>query len=85
MLSNAEEYNVLKAAQIIKDEGIGYPILLGNKEAVNEILKEYDIQLDIPIIDPKAKENEEQVNRLAEILWKKRQRKGLTLYNAKEY
>lgn len=83
VLSNAEEYNVLKAAQIIKDEGIGYPILLGNKEAVNEILKEYDIQLDIPIIDPKAKENEEQVNRLAEILWKKRQRKGLTLYNAK--
>lgn len=83
VLSNAEEYNVLKAAQIIKDEGIGHPILLGNKEAVNEILKEYDIQLDIPIIDPKAKENEEQVNRLAEILWKKRQRKGLTLYNAK--
>jgi len=83
VLSNAEEYNVLKAAQIIKDEGIGYPILLGNKEAVNEILKEYDIQLDIPIIDPKAKENEEQVNRLAEMLWKKRQRKGLTLYNAK--
>lgn len=83
VLSNAEEYNVLKAAQIIKDEGIGHPILLGNKEAVNEILKEYDIQIDIPIIDPKAKENEEQVNRLAEILWKKRQRKGLTLYNAK--
>lgn len=83
VLSNAEEYNVLKAAQIIKDEGIGHPILLGNKEAVNEILKEYDIQLDIPIIDPKAKENEEQVNRLAEMLWKKRQRKGLTLYNAK--
>lgn len=83
VLSNAEEYNVLKAAQIIKDEGIGYPILLGNKEAVKEILKEYDIQLDIPILDPKAKENEEQVNRLAEILWKKRQRKGMTLYNAK--
>jgi len=83
VLSNAEEYNVLKAAQIIKDEGIGCPILLGNKEAVNEVLKEYDIQLDIPIIDPKSKENEEQVNRLAEMLWKKRQRKGMTLYNAK--
>lgn len=82
VMSNAEEYNVLKAAQIIKDEGIAHPILLGNKEKVNEIMAEYDIQTDIPIIDPKSKEAEEQVNKLAKILWKKRQRKGMTLYNA---
>src|SRR5690606_16696346 len=52
---------------------------------VEEIKKEFDIQLDVPIIDPKSKETEEHVNRLAEILWKKRQRKGMTLYNAKRF
>src|SRR5690606_18769798 len=85
VFSNAAEYNVLKAAQIVHDEGIAKPILLGNKEKVEEIKKEFDIQLDVPIIDPKSKETEEHVNRLAEILWKKRQRKGMTLYNAKRF
>lgn len=85
VFSNAAEYNVLKAAQIVHDEGIANPILLGNKEKVEEIKKEFDIQLDVPIIDPKSKEAEEHVNRLAEILWKKRQRKGMTLYNAKRF
>ncbi|MBA5629282.1 NADP-dependent malic enzyme [Moheibacter lacus] len=85
VFSNAAEYNVLKAAQIVHDEGIAKPILLGNKEKVEEIKKEFDIELDVPIIDPKSKEAEEQVNRLAEMLWKKRQRKGMTLYNAKRF
>ncbi|MFV0305564.1 MAG: NADP-dependent malic enzyme [Moheibacter sp.] len=83
VFSNAAEYNVLKAAQIVHDEGIAHPILLGNKEKVEEIKKEYDIQLDVPIIDPKAKESEDQVNRLAQKLWEKRNRRGMTLYNAK--
>lgn len=85
VFSNAAEYNVLKAAQIVNDEGIAKPILLGNKEKVEAILREHDIQLDVPIIDPKAKETEEHVERLAELLWKKRQRKGMTLYNAKRF
>ena len=85
VFSNAAEYNVLKAAQIVKDEGIGRPILLGNKEKVKEVMREFDIQLDVPIIDPKSKEAEEHVNKLAEMLWKKRERKGMTLYNAKRF
>ncbi|MGB6084402.1 NADP-dependent malic enzyme [Moheibacter sp.] len=85
VFSNAAEYNVLKAAQIVHDEGIGKPILLGNKEKVEEIKREFDIHLDVPIIDPKSKESEEHVARLAELLWAKRQRKGMTLYNAKRF
>lgn len=85
VFSNAAEYNVLKAAQIVHDEGIAKPILLGNKAKVEEIKKQYDIVLDVPIIDPKSEEAEEHVNRLAEILWKKRQRKGMTLYSAKRF
>ncbi|MET3732292.1 NADP-dependent malic enzyme [Moheibacter stercoris] len=85
VFSNAAEYNVLKAAQIVKDEGIGHPILLGNKEKVQEILNEFDIQLDVPIIDPKSKESEKHVEKLANMLWEKRQRKGMTQYNAKRF
>lgn len=85
VFSNAAEYNVLKAAQIVHDEGIGRPILLGNKEKVMEQMKLYDIHLDVPIIDPKSRESEEHVERLAELLWKKRQRKGMTMYNAKRF
>lgn len=85
VFSNADEYNVLKAAQIVHDEGIGRPILLGNKEKVMEQMKLYDIHLDVPIIDPKSRESEEHVERLAELLWKKRQRKGMTMYNAKRF
>jgi len=85
VFSNAAEYNVLKAAQIVNDEGIAKPILLGNKEKVQAILKENDIHLDVPIIDPKAKESEEHVQKLADLLWEKRQRKGMTIYNAKRF
>ncbi len=85
VFSNAEEYNVLKAAQIVNDEGIAKPILLGDKAKVEELMKEFDIQLDVPIIDPKSKEAEEHVDKLAELLWKKRNRKGMTPYNAKRF
>ena len=85
VFSNAAEYNVLKAAQIVHDEGIAKPVLLGNKAKVEEIKKQYDIVLDVPIIDPKSEEAEAHVNRLAEILWKKRQRKGMTMYSAKRF
>ena len=83
VFSDADEYNVLKAAQIVKEEGIGKPILLGNKSRIHEIMEELDIQFDAQIIDPKSRDAEDHVNRLADKLWKKRQRKGMTLYNAK--
>lgn len=85
VISNAEEYNILKAAQIIEDEGIGKPILLGNQEKVKEVMAEFGIQLDAPIIDPNSKEAEGYINKYADSLWKKRQRKGMTLYNAKRF
>lgn len=85
VFSDANEYNVLKAAQIVNDEGIGKPILLGNVEEIEEMKKTYDIQIDVPIIDPKAKESTAKIEELAQILWKKRRRKGMTLYNAKKF
>jgi malate dehydrogenase (oxaloacetate-decarboxylating)(NADP+) len=58
-LGNAEEYNVLKAAQILYEEGIAYPSLLGNKKYIKEQMERYGINLDVPIIDPSDDDQKE--------------------------
>jgi hypothetical protein len=42
IFAEADHYKILKAAQVICNEGIGKPILLGNREKINEICEEYD-------------------------------------------
>ena len=81
VFSDADNIKTLKAAQIVKDEGIAIPILLGNEKKINELIEENKLELgDTPIIDPK---NEEQkVKEYAEILFHKRKRRGITLYEA---
>jgi len=65
-LGNAEEYNVLKAAQILYEEGIAHPILLGDKKYVKEQMERFGINIDVPIIDPSdddQKENRKKIQR----------------------
>lgn len=84
VFGEANTYKVLKAAQMVRDEGIAKPILLGNKEKINKLIAENHLDLhEIPIIDPYDNENESIRNDYAELLWKKRQRKGMTLYDCK--
>jgi malate dehydrogenase (oxaloacetate-decarboxylating)(NADP+) len=84
-LGNAEEYNVLKAAQILYEEGIAYPSLLGEKKYIKEQMERYGISLDVPIIDPSDDDQEENRKKYRETLWKLRQRKGMNEYKAKRY
>lgn len=84
-LSNAEEYNVLKAAQILLEEGIAHPILLGEKQYIKEQMKKFGIELDVPIVDPADDDQEENRKRYRESLWQLRQRKGMNEYKAKRY
>ncbi|KFF11495.1 NADP-dependent malic enzyme [Chryseobacterium soli] len=84
-LGNAEEYNVLKAAQILYEEGIAFPSLLGDKKYIKEQMERYGINLDIPIIDPSDDDQKENRKRYRETLWKLRQRKGMNEYKAKRY
>ncbi len=84
-LGNAEEYNVLKAAQILYEEGIAYPSLLGDKKYIKEQMERYGINLDIPIIDPSDDDQKENRKKYRETLWKLRQRKGMNEYKAKRY
>ena len=84
-LGNAEEYNVLKAAQILYEEGIAYPSLLGDKKYVKEQMERFGINIDVPIIDPSDDDQKENRKKYRETLWKLRQRKGMNEYKAKRY
>lgn len=84
-LGNGEEYNILKAAQILQEEGIAYPSLLGSKRLIQEKMEEFGITLDIPIIDPNDDANKEARKKYRKTLWDKRNRKGINEYKSKRY
>src|SRR5690606_11464647 len=84
-LGNAEEYNVLKAAQILYEEGIAQPILLGDKKYIQEQMQKFGIELNVPIEDPASDEQEEKRKIYRDDLWKLRQRKGMNEYKAKKF
>lgn len=86
VFAEADQLNVLKAAQIAYDEGIAIPVLLGNKEEIRKLMEEIQFEADdIPIIDPKSDEEQDRRNRFAEIYWRKRRRKGITLLEAQKW
>lgn len=83
VFAEADTYKVLKAAQIVKDEGIAIPILLGNIARINQLIQENHLDLaDATIIDPKAADQEDIRNKYGDLLYAKRQRKGLTQYES---
>ncbi|MDO6736711.1 NADP-dependent malic enzyme [Wenyingzhuangia sp. 2_MG-2023] len=81
----AEHLNVLKAAQIVSDEGIAKPILLGNVELITALKQDIGFDTEIEIIDPKSEEYAEKVNAYAKKYWEKRQRKGIRLLDAQKH
>jgi malate dehydrogenase (oxaloacetate-decarboxylating)(NADP+) len=71
-----EEPKIIRAARMISDEGIGFPILLGQRDTITRIAEEGHISLrDIVIEDPAKSEKRDKY---ADYLWKRRQRKGLS-------
>jgi malate dehydrogenase (oxaloacetate-decarboxylating)(NADP+) len=83
VFSEAENIKIIKAAQIAYEEGIAYPILLGDPDVIREKAEANGIDLDdIPILDPKCDELEEKREAYGQLLYEKRQRKGLNRYEA---
>ncbi len=83
VFAEADNYKILKAAQIVKEEGIAIPILLGNRSAINKIISDSALELEgVSIIDP-AEENQTR-NSYGEFLYQKRQRRGVNLFQAKK-
>jgi malate dehydrogenase (oxaloacetate-decarboxylating)(NADP+) len=83
VFAEADNVKILKTAQICFDEGVAYPILLGNEKKIRAIARDNNIELeDIPIIDPQEETYDEQRKQFGELFFKKRQRKGVNLYEA---
>ena len=64
VFSDAENIKILKAASIIYDDGIAYPILLGNETRIKNIATANNIDIsDLPIIDIRSDEMEAKTTR----------------------
>jgi malate dehydrogenase (oxaloacetate-decarboxylating)(NADP+) len=83
VFAEADNYKTLRAAQIVKEEGIALPILLGNKEKIKSLIEEYAFDLDnVNIIDPREEAKSPRFGEYVENLYKKRQRRGLSKFDA---
>lgn len=85
IFAEADHYKILKAAQIVKEEGIAIPILLGDEKRILSMIKEFELDMTgVKIIDPRTPKESKRRDEFAQILFKKRQRRGMTLYDAKK-
>ena len=83
VFAEADNIKILKVAQILYDEGVAYPILLGNKERIKSIATSNKIDIDeFPIVDPRSEEQDERRRKYAEIFFEKRQRRGFNKYES---
>ena len=84
VFTDGDTYRVLKASQILVEEGIAKPILLGPKKQILKMIDQYQLAIEenISIIDVAAEE--EKVENFAQLFWQERKRKGVTLYEAKK-
>ena len=83
IFAEADQLDVLKAAQIVYEERIAIPVLLGNEVAIKKLMKTIEFEADINIIDPKSTEQSESRDKYAEFLWTDRKRSGVTLEDSK--
>ena len=88
VFAEADHLDVLKAAQIVYDEGIAYPILLGDETTIHDLMEEINfeyVEEEVVIIDPKSAEQKERRLNFAHMYWEKRQRKGIKLLDAQKW
>ena len=83
VFAEADHLDVLKAAQIVNDEGIAKPILLGRKEVILELMNELEFDSEgVEIIDPKSDDQKDNTVKYGDVFWKSRQRNGVTQLDA---
>jgi malate dehydrogenase (oxaloacetate-decarboxylating)(NADP+) len=80
VFSEGEERKIILAAARIQREGIGVPILVGRTEVIRAAMKELRITVPIEIVDPAMSD---RLDAYTEALFQKRQRKGITLREAR--
>ncbi|WP_430811226.1 MULTISPECIES: NADP-dependent malic enzyme [unclassified Carboxylicivirga] len=84
VFSDADNFKVLKAIEVVRTQKIAHPILLGNKQKIEALAAENNIDIEgLPIIDNKTPELENKRDEYAGLLYAKRQRKGLNKERAR--
>lgn len=85
VFAEGNNLKILQAASQVFHDGIAIPILLGNIQEIKQLIAENQLDLEkATIIDPRTSENNEIRDSFAGLIWKKRQRKGITFENAWE-
>jgi malate dehydrogenase (oxaloacetate-decarboxylating)(NADP+) len=83
VFAEADNQKILKTAQIIFDEDIAIPILLGNEKRIRSIAEANSIDIDeLQIIDPQSDQFEEKRKLFGDLFFQKRQRKGFNKYES---
>ena len=83
VFADAENIKILKVAQLTQEEGVGYPILLGDEKRIRKIALVNNIDIeDMPIINPKEEEHDELRKKFGELFYAKRQRKGVNKHES---
>ncbi len=82
VFTEADQLDVLKAAQIVLEEGIAQPILLGREKTIKELMKTIEFDEDVPIIDPKKDHRNSIREKYAHLFWQAQKRQGRTLYDS---
>ena len=83
VFAEADNLNILKAAQTSLEEGVAIPILLGRETKIKALIEEFNIELDgVLIIDPKCEEERPRRRAYGLELFDRRQRKGMTEFEA---
>ena len=84
VFAEADQLDVLKAAQIVQEEGIAETILLGNRETIEDLKETINFEKDVEIIDPKDRKESKRRKIYSEIFWQDQKRRGYTKYDAKK-
>jgi malate dehydrogenase (oxaloacetate-decarboxylating)(NADP+) len=85
VLADAQDYKMLKAAEIVMNEKLAIPILIGDEKIIRAMIKENELELDdVEIIDNKSDKQKNRKHKFAKILYEKRKRKGVTLTAAQD-
>ena len=78
VFAEADQLEVLKAAQRIYEDGIGIPVLLGNKELIKALKYEIGFNGRVDVIDPKSDAERARCEKFVQHYWKLRERRGIT-------
>ncbi len=83
VFADAENIKILKVAQLVMEEGVAYPILLGKEHKIRKLAEENGIDLEgMPIMNPADDHHEDARKKFGDLFFEKRQRRGVNKYES---